>query len=148
MNKEMTPKKSLQIIEDNITPRTLGILTVEFNVVEKAIDRLEQLETADRNNQKVVEDARKLINKNLELQKENQELRDKLNSQDLDIWKLHCKYVEYKKVIEIIKNKLKLSLSEYKTIKIINAVLPIGNNEMNRLTQQEYDLLKEVLENV
>lgn len=40
----MTPKEALQIIKDNLTPRTLGILTVEFNIVEQDLDRLEVLE--------------------------------------------------------------------------------------------------------
>ena len=48
MSKEMTPKEALQMIQDNLTPRVLGILTVEFNVVKKALDRLEQLENENQ----------------------------------------------------------------------------------------------------
>ena len=48
MSKKMTPKEALNIIQDNITPRTLGILTVEFNIVKQALDRLEVLENENR----------------------------------------------------------------------------------------------------
>ena len=52
-----------------------------------------------------------------------------------------------KKTIDILKDKLRLSLNDSKAFKTINAILPVGNNDMNRLTQQEYELLKEVLGN-
>lgn len=80
MSKEMTPKEAIQMIQDNLTPRTLGILTVEFNVVKKALDRLEQLEIADRNNQNLVKTNVELVNKNLELQKENEWLNEQATS--------------------------------------------------------------------
>lgn len=44
MSKEMTPKEALQMIQDNLTPRVLGIFPVEFHIVKEALDRLEQLE--------------------------------------------------------------------------------------------------------
>ena len=42
MSKEMTPKDALQMIKDNLTQRILGILTVEFNIVEKALNSVEE----------------------------------------------------------------------------------------------------------
>ena len=51
---------------------------------------------------------------------------------------------KYQKAIDILKNKLKLSLNDNKSHKTINAILPIGNNDMNRLTQEEYEILEEV----
>jgi hypothetical protein len=105
-----------------------------------------------------------LFNKNLELDKENlilkQSVKDTFDTSQEIIADLK-KELEYekwsgiefwedfkklKKAIEILKDKLKLSLNDNKANKTINAVLPIGNNDMNRLTQQEYELLKEVLE--
>lgn len=70
MSKEMTPKEALNIIQDNLTPRTPGILTVEFNIVEQALDRLEVLE-------KIIEEYKKLYiyEKVIELQQENEKLK-------------------------------------------------------------------------
>ena len=64
-----------------------------------------------------------------------------LIKQDLD------RLEKLKKAIDILKDKLRLSLNDSKAFKTINAILPVGNNDMNRLTQQEYELLKEVLGN-
>ena len=77
----MTPKEALNIIQDNLTPRTLGILTVEFNIVKQALDRLEVLE-----------------NENKKLNFENQTLR---NGIDLDLnAKLLSENEKLKKAIE------------------------------------------------
>lgn len=50
-----------------------------------------------------------------------------------------------KKAIEILKNKLGLYVNDYINYATINAVLPVANNNCNRLTKQEYELLKEVI---
>lgn len=177
----MTPKDALQMIQDNLTPRVLGIFPVEFHIVKEALDHLEQLEKENQEIEKLYLNENKHWCETIDsLRKENQELKEKISKfekpilymcrdrqsrelQRLRLLELANKFnvpillndfetvkelEKLKKAIEILKEKLKLSLSEYKTIKTINAVLPIGNNEMNRLTQQEYDLLKEVLENV
>lgn len=52
-----------------------------------------------------------------------------------------------KNAIEILKNKLGLYVNDYINYATINAVLPVANNDCNRLTQQEYNLFKEVLYN-
>ena len=122
MSKEMTPKESIQIIQDNLTPRVLGILTVEFNIVEKALDRLQQLEIADRNNQNLVKTNVELVNKNLELQKENQWLKElikeykrlkELANQVIEKFQIGNKNLteeneKDKKVIEILKKKVNI----------------------------------------
>ena len=158
MSKEMTPKEALQMIQDNLTPRTLGILTVEFNVVKNALDRLEQLEIADRNNQNLVKTNVDLVNKNLELQKENQELKEEI--QDLKdnetivadygivLWNENEKS---KKVIDILKNKANIRLHILKNTdgsKIYEIEFILGYySTIHEITKQEFDLLKEVLEN-
>lgn len=52
-----------------------------------------------------------------------------------------------KKAIEILKNKLGLYVNDYINYATINAVLPVANNNCNRLTKQEYELLREVMKN-
>ena len=106
----------------------------------------------------------KLYDENLELQKENQELKEEI--QDLKdnetivadygivLWNENEKS---KKVIDILKNKkvdlvILLSSNDFReynaniTIRINGVTYLKGNNYT--LTQQEYDLLKEMLENV
>lgn len=94
----------------------------------------------------LLKDESNLIENHLELIEENQEFRDKLNSEDLDNWQLHCKYGEYKKAIDIIVNKrvsidLLLNSSECFVYNFY-----AKKQELKELTQQEYDFLKEVLE--
>lgn len=67
----------------------------------------------------------------------------------LEIWNevIFKENKKLKKVIDILKNKLGLYVNDYINYATINAVLPVANNDCNRLTQQEYELLKEVLYN-
>ena len=119
MSKEMTPKEALQMIQDNITPRTLGILTVEFNVVKKALDRLEVLE---KENQELKEKAKKYdeivnlkttpnvieksladyMNKCITLEKENQELKEDLRLTTIE--RTNCENTSEELVLSIVAN--------------------------------------------
>ena len=161
MSKEMTPKESIQIIQDNLTPRTLGILTVEFNVVKNALDHLEQLEIADRNNQNLVKTNVELVNKNLELQKENQWLKElikeykrlkELANQVIEKFQIGNKNLteeneKYKKVIAWLKNTFEITLDS--KVRISDGTDCIQAFPIDLKTNEViYDLLKEVLESV
>lgn len=144
MSKEMTPKESLQMIKDNITPRTLGILTVEFNIVEKALDRLEQLEIADRNNQNLVKTNVELVNKNLELQKENQDLNAFADAYANAREELLIKNQNLEKVIAWLKNTFEIILDS--KVRISDGTDCIQAFPIDLKTNEViYDLLKEVL---
>lgn len=126
MSKEMTPKEALQMIQDNLTPRVLGIFPVEFHIVKEALDRLELLE------------------------KENQELKEDLRLTTIErnvcenIYEaLEEKYFKLKKVIEILKG-FDFDIYSGNGLGFIQPSI----DEPLTLTQQEYDLLKEVLESV
>ena len=89
-----------------------------------------------------------ILQKNVnELKKENQELKDTNMKYAKLIDDFQTKNMLLEKAIEILKDKLGLYFNEYINYSTINAILPIANNDCNRLTQQEYELLKEVLEN-
>lgn len=136
MSKEMTPKEALQMIQDNLTPRTLGILTVEFNVVKKALDRLEQLE------------------------KENQELKElikeyklfkELANQVIEKFQISNKNLteeneKYKKVIAWLKNTFEITLDS--KLRISDGTDCIQAFPIDLKTNEViYDLLKEYLTN-
>lgn len=81
----------------------------------------ESLETLERNSNKVIMDSIKVINRNLELQAENEKL---------------------KKAIEILKRRV-ISL---KGIKDCESAAEYNRyTSLGLITQQEYELLKEVL---
>lgn len=161
MEKEMTPKDALDNLCDLATPNgdCLNYVIGLSGIILKALDRLEQLEIADRNNQNLVKTNVDLVNKNLELQKENQELKEEI--QDLKdnetivadygivLWNENEKS---KKVIDILKNKANIRLHILKNTdgsKIYEIEFILGYySTIHEITQQEYDLLKEVLENV
>lgn len=134
MSKGITPKEALQMIQDNLTPRVLGIFPVEFHIVKEALDRSEELE------------------------KENQELKEDLRLTTIErnvcenIYEaLEEKYFKLEKVIDILKDKLNIRLhilTNTDGSKIYEIEFILGYySTIYEITQQEYDLLKEVLEN-
>jgi len=124
MSKEMTPKEATQMIQDNITPRTLGILTVEFNVVEKALDRLELLEKENRVLLMAIE------NKNNEIKNLKKLIHDN----------------PYKKAIEFLKDTFEIYLDS--KLRISDGTDCIQAFPIDLKTNEVlYDLLKEVLLN-
>ena len=188
MSKEMTPKEALQMIQDNLTPRVLGIFPVEFHIVKEALDRLESLEKENQDLNAFVDayaNAREeLLIRNQNLEKENQELKEKISkfekpilymcrdrrSRELERLRLlelvntynvpillndfeTVKELEkLKKVIEILKEKANIRLhilTNTDGSKIYEIEFILGYySTIHEITQQEYDLLKEVLESV
>lgn len=167
----MITKEALQIIQDNLTPRTLGILTVEFNIVEKALDRLEQLEKENRKWREIVgcdlcealgreilleenKKHKKIID---DLKLENSNLKHSIDEKNEIICDLEeevkntasfymSKCEKFEKVIEFLKEQFKITLDS--KLRISDGVdciqafpLLMKSNEVI------YDLLKEVLEN-
>ena len=141
MSKEMTPKEALRRIAGFISFCCQEYFDKELekdwkkdiDAINQALDRFEQLE------------------------KENQELKNKNAALKIKVraWEIQGK--KYKKVIDILKSKkvdlvILLSSNDFKeynaniTIRINGVTYLKGNNYT--LTQQEYDLLKEVLESV
>lgn len=99
-----------------------------FDLVSKALDRLESLENEND----------ELLDKKLELVVKNKQ-------QDMFIEKLIQENEKLKNVIEILKDK-RINLVFFRACKDIKEVNLYRSVE-NKLTQQEYELLKEVLEN-
>ena len=87
---------------------------------------LERLEVLERNSDKVIKDSVKLINRNLELQQENEKLKKAIEI-----------IIEKDVNIQILLNsfRFELGLEFYNKHDFI----------YEQLTQQEYELLKEVL---
>ena len=159
MSKEMTPKEALQIIQDNLTPRTLGILTVEFNVVKNALDRLELLEKENQELKEKISKFEKPIlymcrdRRSREL--ERLRLLELVNTYNVPILLNDFETVKelekLKKVIEILKKKANIRLhiltnTDGSKIYEIEFIFTYYST-IHEITQQEFDLLKELLEN-
>lgn len=130
MSKEMTPKEALRRISGFIS----------FCCYEYFDKELE------KDWKKDIDAITQALNRFELLEKENQDLRDKLNSQDLDIWQLHCKYGEYKKVITWLKNTFEITLDS--KVRISDGTDCIQAFPIDLKTNEViYDLLKEILEN-
>lgn len=136
MSKEMTPKEALQMIQDNLTPRVLGILTVEFNVVKKALDRLEQLENENQELKELIKEYKRL---------------KELANQVIEKFQIGNKNLteeneKYKKVITWLKNTFEIILDS--KVRISDGTDCIQAFPIDLKTNEViYDLLKEVLEN-
>lgn len=83
------------------------------------------------------------------LEKENQDLKDKLNDSERNNEWLREHYGIYKKVIDILKGKFIFEMIAYENSYYIVLYNKTDNAYLDRisLTQQEYELLKEVLAN-
>lgn len=103
MSKEMTPKEALEKISWRFPNEPS--FREWCNIINQALDRLEQLEIADRNNQNLVKTNVELVNKNLELQKEN------LNQSNL-IERLNRLIVKAKQENQELKEDLRLTTIE------------------------------------
>lgn len=174
MSKEMPPKEAFEELVSIYNGIQYGIqYDVEdiielFETLNKALDRLEQLEIADRNNQNLVKTNVDLVNKNLELQKENQDLKEKAKKYDelclhnvmgnqsfgddliQGILALNKRVIERNKkqvkVIAWLKNTFEITLDS--KVRISDGTDCIQAFPIDLKTNEViYDLLKEVLEN-
>lgn len=129
MSKEMTPKEALQMIQDNLTPRVLGIFPVEFHIVKEALDRLKEINEVWHENEPM--ESVDINGKHL------QELYDFIN-------KLTEENEKYKKVIAWLKNTFEIILDS--KVRISDGTDCIQAFPIDLKTNEViYDLLKEVL---
>ena len=108
--------------------------STDLALLSEALDKLEELE----------EDIKELKKRYYETDKENTDLFTSLDTaykENEDLAEEITKLKKYKKAIKILKEKLALYLEDDK----IRAILPIGVSTRNKLTQEELELLKEVL---
>ena len=110
----------------------------EIDTIKQCLERLKVVES---NSNKVIKDSVALMNRNIELQQlleiERQAYKNLKELYDIDTKSLLQQNEKLKKAIEILKKYLYLIMDDSGFI--INAD--------GYLTQQEYELLKEVLEN-
>lgn len=132
-------------------------LSFDIDMFEQVLKDLDSLEVLESNNEKVIKDSVKLINKNLELQqrlealeKENKELKEiieirkQMNINLIDFsTKLKQENEKLKKAIEILKDYIAVSTRRNEKFEYIPCIYSFGLNK--DISQQEYELLKEVL---
>lgn len=117
--------KSLEILERvKYAPDFMGGNSYYTSTIGSNIVYAQDIEIIKKD----LEYKEELEKENKILKQENENLRDKLNSQDLNMWQLECQYGNYKKFIALLKKRcFKYHLSE--------------------ATNEEYEFLREVLEN-
>ena len=151
----MTSKEALEQLnifisrEKHINSEKNKIVNDCVSQIKQALERLEVLE---KNSDKVIKDSVNLINKNLELQQTNEKLEKDNNTLEALLSQTKIDYVKtlsenekLKKVIEFLKNKLTVEIKQH----ICSDSYYLDYSDYcyvdSNLTQQEYDLLKEVL---
>ena len=106
---------------------------------------VEQIEIANKNNEGLVRENVDLINRNLKLQEELKRSQDTIKKWMDDHKQLIIDNGKMKKSLDILKNK-RVNISQLlKTTFIVYNSLAILLG-YDKLTQEEYELLKEVLE--
>lgn len=87
--------------------KKIGVVINKFELeaLLNDLERLQQLEIADKNNQNLVKTNVDLVNKNLDLQKENQELLIALENKNNEI-KFLKTVINDNKLIKVIKDKI------------------------------------------
>lgn len=155
----MTSKEALQQImtiygETNSLEGTYDL----FKKIKKDLERLQELEVANRNNENVIADSVKLLNRNLELQsrletleKENKELWENIenyNHKFAEVERKKCDLIleneKLKKAFKILTQRI--VIKAHKNFLFGGRHLDIASTTM-KLTDEEYDLLKEVMNN-
>ena len=131
MSKEMTPQEALQMIQDNLTPRVLGILTVEFNVVKKALDRLEETNFNYHNAlafcEASKEEKQELYKQIKQLEKENQELKEKISKFEKPILYMcrdrRSRELERLRLLELVNTyNVPILLNDFETVKELEKI--------------------------
>ena len=119
------------------SPNNLIGFDMCYITIKQDLERLEKLENYPPEFDGFLYSFEGLIERNKKLEDENQELKEEL----LDYQELHLindkRIVKLKKAIEILKSYL-----------FVSDEVDFDTFTTSRLTQQEYELLKEVLENV
>ena len=116
--------------KDEFQARLIAFQLEEYRIIKQDLDRLEQLEKLvwKKVEELVNEEYRskELYDKNIELKQENKELKEKVD--------------EFKLAIEILK--------DFVVIGQINGDYLINANGFDKLSQGDYNLLKQVFESV
>ena len=104
----------------------------------KSLDRLEQLEVADKNNEGLVRENVELINRILKLQDDYQKLKERFKKR-AELCSEFAEYNrQYEKVLDFLIDKFNLELKE-------NKLYFLCNNQYFELDKEQEKLMKEVL---
>ena len=145
----MNSKEALERLEDNGKEYLLPVRV--YKLIKQDLERLEQLEIANKNNEGLVRENVDLINRNLKLQDENANLKQDIASLELDtcIPQLRKENTKLKQAIRILKENLYIEFEhnyyfmvkfkEDKEQECDYTIMFLDNKE-------EYELLKEVLD--
>lgn len=115
----------------------------DIETLQELVDKVEQLEIANKNNEGLVRENVDLINRNLKLQDELKRCQDTINKWMNDNKQLIIDNGKLKQAIKILKNKFEITIDKDKD----NTYWLENEDYCKYITQEEYELLKEVFEN-
>ena len=123
-------------------------LIIAREKLEQALERLEKLEIANKNNEGIVRENTDLINRNLELQDELKRCQDTIKKWMNDHKKLIIENGKMKKALDIYKTKYihNLYLRRSKDVEEYNKMIDkLSEFDLyDYLTKEEYEIFKEV----
>lgn len=106
--------------------------------IKQDLDRLEQLEIADKNNEGLVRENVELINRNLKLQDDYQKLKERFKKR-AELCSEFAEYNrQYEKVLDFLIDKLNLELKG-------DRLYFLYNNQYLELDKEKEKLMKETL---
>ena len=107
-------------------------------VLLKSLDKLEQLEVANKNNEGLVREIVELNNRNLKLQDDYQKLKERFKKRAELCSELAEYTSQYEKVFDFLIDKFNLELKD-------NILYFLCNNQYFELDKEQEKLMKEVL---
>ena len=119
-----------------------------LKTIKQDLDRLKNLEIANKNNEGLVRENTDLINRNLELEKEKQEVETRLSSKETNTFDEIATMIKKSNSYDVLVNKCK---QLEKALEILQEVVSLNcdntletERQFIRLSKEEYETLKEV----
>lgn len=114
----MNSLEALERLKEETQPNayTLNHNEEDFKTIKQDLERLQQLEIADKNNANLVKTNVDLVNKNLELQKEIKELKDQLSyfKEESENWQSAYEWSQSKNsILKLEKQELKKNIEKF-----------------------------------
>lgn len=150
---DISTEEAIKRIRKTFNKYNVGFLT--YLVIKQDLEKLEQLEIANKNNEGLVRENVDLINRNLKLQDKNKELKETIDdmqrdydSLDFEQAELYKEIAKLKQAIDILKENIHVEFAGdgFPYLIFIKDKFGCECTLIELTSKTEYELLKEVLE--